>query len=107
MDDRQTRHVIEIFLPLYTKAGQPFGRELFDGIRDELLDRFGGITAFTRSPADGLWAQDGRTSRDEVIIFEVVTETVDEAWWSNFREDLERRLEQESIMIRSHAVVQL
>ena len=56
MPDLPTRHVVEILLPLFSNAGKRFGREPFDRTRDELLDCFGGITAFTRSPAEGLTA---------------------------------------------------
>jgi hypothetical protein len=46
-------HVVEIFLPLKTKEGRPQPRELFVQVRDELVGRFGGLTAFTRAPAEG------------------------------------------------------
>jgi hypothetical protein len=107
MPDFATRHVVEILLPLFSNAGKRFGREPFDRTRQELLDRFGGITAFTRSPAEGLWAEEGQTVRDEVVIFEIVADSIDAAWWTNYRRTLEDRFKQESIMIRSHEVVQL
>jgi hypothetical protein len=60
---------VEIFLPLTNNAGERFAREPFDRIRAELLDCFGGVTFFSRSPAEGLWAQEGDApSRDEIVV---------------------------------------
>ncbi len=48
-------HLVQILLPLYDNAGAPLPRALYDRVREELSRRFGGLTAFTRSPAEGLW----------------------------------------------------
>src|SRR5688572_1478421 len=64
-------HLIEILLPLSDNEGQPFAPELRAQVRDELVEHFGGVTAFTRSPAEGLWDEGkGDPDRDEIIIFE-------------------------------------
>ncbi len=58
-------HVVEIFLPLKRSDGSDQPRALFGAVRGELVDRFGGLTAFTRSPAEGLWeAAPGEVERD-------------------------------------------
>ena len=62
-------HVIEILLPLRDNRGQPFGPEPYGKVRRELVERFGGLTAFTRSPAEGLWDEGDGTARDEIVIF--------------------------------------
>lgn len=46
-------HLIQLFLPLYDNDGQAFAKPLFDTVRGELTERFGGVTAFVRSPAVG------------------------------------------------------
>jgi hypothetical protein len=46
-------YLIQILLPLYDNAGAPLPRELYDDVREELTRRFGGLTAFTRAPAEG------------------------------------------------------
>jgi hypothetical protein len=71
-------------------------------LRSELTERFGGVTAHTRAPARGLWKGDsGSTSRDDIVIFEVMTEGLDREWWTRFRRQLESRFRQESVIVRA------
>lgn len=101
-------NVIEIFLPLYDKGGRRFGAEPFAQVREELVERFGGLTAFSRSPAEGLWEpEDGERSRDDIVIFEVMARDLDRGWWRDYRATLERRFGQDEILIRSSAVERL
>jgi hypothetical protein len=100
-------HVFEIFLPLYDNDGRRFGQHLFGQVREELLDRFGGLTAFSRSPAEGLWASERGTDRDEMVIFEVMADDFDRGWWSEYRKRLEGQFEQDVILIRASEVVQV
>jgi hypothetical protein len=60
-----------------------------------MIARFGGLTAYARSPARGLWKSSGRTKRDDVVIFDVA-----KAWWSRYRHILERRFRQHEIIVR-------
>lgn len=69
-------HLVEIFLPLNDNEGRPFGPEKFSALRDRLSERFGGLTAFTRSSAQGMSREGDKTVRDEIIVFEVLTETL-------------------------------
>ena len=48
-------YLIQILLPLYRNDGQALPRALFRQVRDELIERFGGLTAYTRAPASGYW----------------------------------------------------
>ena len=101
-------HLIEILLPLYGNDGRRFPAERFGEVRSELLDHFGGLTAFTRSPAEGLWeAADGEKMRDEVVIFEVMADWIDRSWWRGYRSTLEHRFEQDEIVIRAREVDRL
>jgi hypothetical protein len=98
-------HVVEIFLPLKTKEGRPQPRELFAQVRDELVGRFGGLTAFTRSPAEGLWEpRPGEREKDEVVIFEVLADRIDRDRWHDYRLRLQERFGQDEILIRAHPV---
>jgi hypothetical protein len=92
--------LIEIFLPLTDNSGRKLRKNLYAQTRRELIERFGGLTAFTRSPARGFWKQKGRTTRDEIVVFEVMAKRLERRWWRNFRRDLETRFEQEEIVIR-------
>lgn len=94
-------HLIQILLPLYDNSGASLPHELFGTLRQELTRAFGGLTAFTRAPAEGLWRDEGGTTRDDVVIFEVMTERLDEAWWRSYRSELERRFRQDTVVIRA------
>ena len=100
-------HLIEIFLPLYDNEGRRFGAGLYAEVREELVARFGGLTAFSRSPAEGLWEDGGERSRDDILILEVMADTLDREWWRGYREALERRFRQDEIMLRAQTVERL
>ena len=87
-------HVIEIFLPLQRNDGSPEPHELFGAVRKELVEKFGGLTAYSRSPAEGLWERDeGSVDRDAIVIFEVMAESLDRDWWAEYRARLEKMFE--------------
>ena len=98
-------HVVEIFLPLKRNDGSDQPRECFGDVRQRLIDQFGGLTAFTRAPAEGLWeSAPGDVDRDSIVIFEVMDDRLDRAWWAAYREELERLFKQDEIVIRASAV---
>ena len=67
-----------------------------------MADRFGGATAFTREPAEGLWKEAGEAiQRDDIVIIEVMVEEIDEQWWRDYRTRLEEDFSQEHILIRA------
>jgi hypothetical protein len=95
-------YLVQILLPLYDNEGHAFESADYVQLRSELADRFGGITAYMRAPARGVWKDDsGETTRDDIIILEVMTDDLDRAWWSGLRRDLERRFRQESVIVRA------
>ena len=94
-------HLVEMLLPLYDNEGRAFGSGEFDRVSEELAARFGGVTAFRRSPAEGVWREGGEESRDRVVVFEVMTEELDRAWWRDYRGELERRFRQDKIVVRA------
>lgn len=97
-------NLIEILLPLTDNSGQRFEQKLYVDVRKTLTQRFGGMTAFTRAPAEGTSVAGGETVRDEIVVFEVMTETFDVTWWRNYRHELETAFRQESIVIRVFSV---
>lgn len=50
-------HLVQLLLPLYNNSGMRFEKNLYKEVRDELVNRFGGITAYTRAPVHGLWQE--------------------------------------------------
>ena len=97
-------HMIEILLPLYDNQGTRFGAEAYVQVREELVAHFGGLTAFTRSPAEGVWVEGGERSRDEIVIFEVMADWLDRGWWRTYRKTLEARFRQDVIVVRAREV---
>lgn len=95
-------YLVQILLPVYDNDGHPFEPVDYVQLRSELADRFGGVTAYTRAPARGVWKDDtGGTTRDDIVIFEVMIKELDRKWWTGFRKDLERRFRQESVIVRA------
>ena len=101
-------HLVQLLLPAYDAQGRVFGKPLFDRVRTELAERFGGVTAYLRAPAVGLWQdEDGDCVRDDVMLFEVMVEALDRDWWRSYRRDLELRFEQDEILLRACPVERL
>ena len=93
--------LVEILLPLTDNEGRAFGAREFDRVRDELAARFGGVTAFRRAAAEGVWAEGGGVSRDLVVVFEVMAEALERPWWAAYRRELETRFRQEKLVVRA------
>ena len=95
-------YLVQILLPVYDNEGQAFDALEYVRLRQELADAFGGVTAYTRAPARGVWKDDaGATARDDIVIFEVMTEHLDREWWTSFRREMESRFRQESVVVRA------
>lgn len=98
-------HLVEVFLPLKTNDGTSQPIELFRSVREQLTHQFGGVTAFTRSPAKGVsLVENNKRSEDEIVIYEVMVEAADRLWWQSYKRDLEEGFQQEEILIRVTAV---
>ena len=103
-----TAHLIQILLPIHFCDGSNVPAEMFSQVRTELAERFGGVTAYSRSPATGLWKRtDAEVERDQVIMIEVVAEALDRDWWAQYREQLEQRFGQEEVHARALAIERL
>jgi hypothetical protein len=74
-------------------------------VTSELTETFGGVTAFTRTPAEGRWKSGGGpASEDDIVVVEVMTESVDGKWWRSYRKRLEKTFKQESIVVRAQDI---
>jgi hypothetical protein len=101
-------HLIQLLLPLYDNSDVRFPRETFDHVRQELTDRFGGVTTFLRSPGEGFWRMaENAINRDDVVIFEVMTDELDRPWWVQYRRELEQRFRQIELVIRASLIERL
>jgi hypothetical protein len=97
-------YLVQILLPLHDNDGRPLPRELYRLVATELTERFGGLTAYTRAPAEGLWKEDAaQTVRDEIVVYEVMAATLERPWWREYRAVLESRFRQEQVVVRAQA----
>ena len=100
-------HLIQLLLPLKDNDGQRYEDHIFKSINASLVAKFGGVTAFSRSPAKVTWVNADRLERDDVVVVEVMAEHLDREWWQSFRERLEAELAQAEIVIRTHLIDRL
>ena len=101
-------YLIQLLLPVRDESGEPFPRAYYDTLARGLTDRFGGVTAYTRAPAAGLWEESsGEKVRDDVVIYEVMADALDESWWTETRKRLEAQFEQHELVIRAHEIQRL
>jgi hypothetical protein len=71
-------HLVQILLPVADNDGARFPGSQFAALRQELTERFGGVTVFSRSPAEGVWQGGQGTHEDDIVIFEVMAEALDD-----------------------------
>jgi hypothetical protein len=101
-------HLFQILLPLADGHGKRFPAEHFTRVAQELTERFGGLTAYARAPAAGLWEErPGKTTRDDIVVYEVMADALDAAWWARYRKTLEERFAQDELVIRAQEIVRL
>jgi hypothetical protein len=98
-------YLIQVLLPLYDNEGTLFPWSHFEQVRTELTEHFGGLTAYTRAPAEGLWKDaPSQTVKDDIVIHEVMAEEIEAAWWNAYRASLEERFRQDVVVIRAQEI---
>jgi hypothetical protein len=93
--------MVQILVPLSDNDGELFAPATLKGIQDELAIQFGGLTAYSRAPAQGVWATDNQPTLDDIVVVEVMVGKLDNDWWKGFRSRTERLLRQEQLVIRA------
>lgn len=104
----QALHLVQLLLPIADNEGRAFPRSAYDRVRYELTERYGGVTAYLRAPAEGLWKEGaGHLSRDDVVIYEVMTGELDREWWGRYRTTLQERFRQDEVVVRASSMERL
>ncbi len=99
-------HLIQIFLPVRDNNKKAFPKVKYIRMRKALTKKFGGLTAYTHAPAEGLWKDDQNDAHhDEMVIFEVMAPKLDKQWWKKYKQWLENTFAQDEIIIRVHNVM--
>jgi hypothetical protein len=101
-------YLIQLLLPLHDNNNQEFPTTYFSEVRQDLADRFGGVTAFVRSPAVGLWKEgDDEVKDDEVVLFEAMADDLDKDWWAGYRSQLQKKFRQDEVLIWASNITRL
>jgi hypothetical protein len=97
-------YLVQLLLPAPGDPEAP----VFEELKKSLARHFGGFTAYTQAPAEGMWAPEaGREEHDDIVVVEVMTETLDRVWWRALRLSLEADLKQDVVIIRAQAIEML
>ena len=94
-------HLVQLLLPLTDNQDAPFPPALYAQVRAALTERFGGLTAYVRAPAQGEWQDEGERVRDDVVIYEVMVDHLDRAWWAEYREAVRTQFRQDALIVRA------
>ncbi len=97
-------YLTQLLLPLPGGRARQASRRSFLQVRKELTARFGGVTAYVHSPAEGDWLDKGRRTHDAIVVIEVMSKAREGSWWKRYRKTLEARLKQERIVVRTATV---
>jgi hypothetical protein len=104
----QQSWLVQILLPVADNAGVRFPDDAWTALRATLFEKFGGLTAYSRAPAHGVWASpSGKRESDDVFIVEVMCEELDETWWRSLQAQLEALLRQQQVVVRAIRLVEL
>jgi hypothetical protein len=101
-------HLVQLLLPLFDNTGAPVPKARFDEVRTTLLERFGGLTAYSQSPASGLWKDEAATTdepvKDVIVVYEVMVDALDGPWWAGYKQQLATALGQKELVVRAQRV---
>ncbi len=97
-------NLVQVLLPLSDNRGKRISHAAFIEVKNELTRRFGGVTAYVQSPAEGQWLAHGRKVHDQVITVEVMTAGSHRKWWKRYRKSLEAKFRQEQVIVRMHRI---
>lgn len=93
-------YLFQILVPINPSAqNRSDSKNVLAQIEHELTERFGGVNAYTQSPAKGLWKRSKAITRDRIIVVEVMSRNRPLQWWKKHLRKLENRLKQEKIAV--------
>jgi hypothetical protein len=75
-------YLVQVLLPVYDNDGGRFPTDHYDKVRAKLTGVFGGLTAYTRAPAEDLWNSGGTVRRDDIVVVEVMAPSLDRLYWA-------------------------
>ena len=100
-------HLVQMLLPVRDNNGEAFPKAMFDEVRADLAEHFGGVTAYMPAPASGLWDDGGDKVKDDIVIFEVMVDRIEREFWRLYRLELQEKFRQDVIVVRAHKIDKL
>jgi inorganic pyrophosphatase len=97
--EAQKDTLVQLYIPLSDDKGEPFPQHYYTKLNTELKAKFGGLTVYDRSPATGLWKDDQGTVKDQMLIYEVLTSSIDGNYWKEIKKRLEKQFAQKELMV--------
>ena len=97
-------HLIQLLLPLYDNRGRPFPHAKLTDVQTALTRQFGGVTVYSRAPAQGLSKDGGDLVRDDIVVFEVMSRELSKPWWATYRAHLEKAFAQDKVIVRASLI---
>lgn len=95
------KKLFQILLPLFNRDGEPIAVEYYKDLRAELTQHFGGLTTYSRAPATGVWKDpNDDLAVDKIIVYEVISDERNLKYWKNLKNALEKKFDQDEILIR-------
>ena len=93
-------HLVQLLLPLYNGKAEAFPSTLYEQVKKELSQQFGGLTAYTGSPASGIWKDGEKIVKDDIYVYEIMLQEIDKNYWATYKSKLQLIFEQEELIIR-------
>jgi hypothetical protein len=95
-------HLVQILLPSYDNAGRHFPARLYRAVEATLAEKFGGVTFYSRTAAEGTWTdKSGSEHRDDIVVVEVMVEVLDRAWWAGLTQRVKSAFRQKQLVVRA------
>lgn len=95
-------HLVQLFLPKTDNLGANLPMQSFARVRTTLVERFGGMTAYTRAPARGVWIDEAAEPVDDgLVVYEVVVDRIDRNWRSEYLAGLQAEFRQQRLPVRA------
>lgn len=90
---------LELILPEKTSGGKPFPETYFEELQEELVNKFGGLTVYSRITAQGFWKKGTEAVQQDVVVYELMLSKFDAHYWKQMKLKLERKFNQDEVMI--------
>jgi len=87
--------------PIFDNSGRRFPPGHYARVRSVLTARFGGLTAYSRAPAEGVWDGGDAVKREDIVVIEVMVDELERSWWQDYRLQLETLFRQDRIVVRA------